>query len=102
MSFEQYVIDDMRLRLLQSLRAAPDYTLNEVVLRNALTQQGHAVGRDRLRAEMAWLDEMGLATLQMVGNDQTGVRLLTLSSRGEDCAQGLANVPGVARPRAGG
>ena len=102
MSFQEHLTKDMRLRLLQALAVAPDYTLNEVVLRNTLNQQGHAVGRDRLRAEMTWLDELGLATVQRIGNELTAVWLLTLSARGDDCAHGLAGVPGVARPQAKG
>ena len=98
MSFERTMQEDVRRRLLLLLGALPMFTGNEVALRSLLAERyGHALSADRLRAELAWLDEQGLITAQQPG----GVWLATLSGRGEDVARGLASMPGVARPRPG-
>lgn len=102
MSFQQHVTEDLRLRVLLALLADIDHSRDEIALRNDLVQYQHRVGRDKLRTELSWLDEMGLVVRQRVGDEATGVWLLTLSTRGEDCATGLSSVPGVARPRHGG
>lgn len=95
MSYEDIVTADRRLAILQSLAAASDYTANEVVLGEQLGALGHRVSRDRLRADLAWLEEQGLLVAQQPG----GVWVVTLSARGYDVAGGTARVPGVARPR---
>lgn len=94
-SYEDIVTADRRLVVLQVLVAATDYTANEVVLLDAIAAQGHRVSRDRLRADLAWLEEQDLLLSQQPG----GVWVVTLTARGYDAAQGVARVPGVARPR---
>ena len=102
MSYSDSTHEDMRLRVLQILAAASSYTVNETALKGTLAETfGHALSRDRLRGEMAWLEDLGLLVVQKIGGS-AAVWLATLSPRGEDCAAGLAPVPGVARPRAGG
>lgn len=101
MSYSDAMNEDLRLRVLQVLAAAPVFTQNEAGLSGTLAQSyGHAVSRDRLRCELSWLDEQGLLLIQKIGST-AAVWIATLSSRGEDCAAGLTIIPGVARPRAG-
>jgi DNA-binding GntR family transcriptional regulator len=95
MSFADHVAADARLCILQSLEADPGYDLNEHVLAAALDEVGHSLSRDRLRGELAWLAEQGLATVTAV----SGVHVVRLTARGADAALGRARVPGVARPR---
>lgn len=98
MNYEDAVIADARLRVLLLLSAWPAYTGNEAALRAALAEKfGHALGRDKLRTELTWLDEQGLLTLQTPG----GIFLVTLNSRGQDVAKGISTVPGVAHLPAG-
>lgn len=98
MSYEQSLAEDLRLRALMLLTELPAWSGNEMALARLLAERwGHAISGDRLRAELAWLDEQGLLTVQKPG----GVWLATLSARGMDAARGLASVPGVARPRPG-
>lgn len=95
MNFAEHMAADVRLCILQSLEADPGYDLNEHVLAAALQALGHGLSRDRLRGELAWLTEQGLATVA----DVSGVHVARLTARGADCALGRARIPGVARPR---
>lgn len=88
--------EDQRLLLLRALRAAPDYTAHEHLLRAGLEAHGHRASADLVRGHLAWLDEQGL--LVLTGGE---VRIAVLTQRGEDAARGVARVPGVARPRPG-
>lgn len=88
---------DRRLMILRLLAEAPDYRANAWLLQSALAAVGHAVGVDRLRTELAWLEEQGLVALEQVG----GVTLARLTARGGDVAAGRAIVPGVRRPAPG-
>lgn len=93
--FADLVTEDRRRVILAELARAADYTANSVVLGDLLARQGHRVSRDRLRADLAWLEEQDLVLTQQPG----GVWVVTLTARGYDVAQGVARVPGVARPR---
>lgn len=95
MSYDDIVTADRRLVILRALSQDVDYTLNEFVLLEAIGVHGHRVSRDRMRADLAWLQEQELVLAQQPG----GVWVVTLTARGYDTAQGLAHVPGVARPR---
>jgi len=98
MSYAEEVMADARLRLLQILAAKPLYTGNELSLKSELAKcYGHAFGRDLMRAQLVWLDEQGLLTIQQPG----GMMLVTLSGRGSEVGCGLSRHPGVAQPRAG-
>ncbi len=95
MSFADHLAADARLCILQSLEADSGYDLNEHVLAAALEALGHGLSHDRLRSELAWLEEQGLIKVSDVG----GVHVARLTERGADCALGRARIPGVARPR---
>jgi hypothetical protein len=91
--FREAVREDQRLRVLQALTRAPDYTAPAALLLADLRIHGHAVPSDALRAQLAWLDEAGLIILM---GDLVPVARLT--QRGEEVASGTARHPGVARP----
>lgn len=97
LSYQQIVTEDVRLRTLQALEQAAQYTLPEAALQGLLERHGHMLALDRVMQECAWLDEAGLLSRLPVG--ETAV--LTLTGRGLDVARGRAGVPGVARPRPG-
>lgn len=88
---------DQRLVILKSLLEA-GYNANESMLQDFLELYAHRISRDAVRSHMAWLQEQGLATIK----DIAGIYIATLTSRGQDVAEGRATVPGVKKPRARG
>ncbi len=86
--------EDLRLTLLRLLTESTGCRANEALLRMASAERGHVVSRDRLRTELAWLAEQGLAELEEIG----GIVIAALTERGADAASGAAAAPGVRRP----
>lgn len=97
MNFEQHIQEDRRLVILRLLSEAQGYDLNSSILQTALANFGHRPSRDQLHTELTWLAEQGLVKTHQVHS----VLVATLTSRGEDVANGLARVPGVKRPGPG-
>lgn len=94
-NYQDEVVQDQRLRILQLLKDAPEYTRPEPTLGEMLGQRyGHWLSIDRLAAETAWLDENGLIVRRAVGLSA----ILILTKRGLDVARDRAHIPGVARP----
>nr|WP_221187795.1 ArsR family transcriptional regulator [Halomonas stenophila] len=84
--------------ILRILARRNQYTTNEYSLNDELKgAYAHIVSRDRLHADLAWLEEQGLVITQQ---PRAGW-VITLTARGADVAEGNAQVPGVARPRPG-
>jgi hypothetical protein len=95
--FRVYVREFRRLCILRVLAAAPGYEANDALLASAVEGMGVRGSTDQLRADIAWLDEQGL-----LGSETMGALLVVkVTARGVDVAQGLAVVPGVAKPRPG-
>lgn len=97
MSYSQIVTEDVRLSILEMLSQDADYSHNEHIIGRGLQMLGHALSSDRVRTELQWLAEQGLLSLESVGE----LIVAKLNQRGHDAARGLAQVPGVARPRPG-
>jgi len=93
-SFENHRAADRRLVILTLLSHATGYSDNEYLIHAVLPEQGHDISRDKLGAELAWLQEQTLITTNKVG----GVTIAKLTARGLDVARGRAAVPGVKRP----
>ncbi len=98
MALSRIMQEDRRLCVLRFLSEDRDYTLNDSLIRDALGVIGHAVARDVVRGDLAWLDEQGLVTLRKEVFGQKDVLIATLTERGQDVAAGRAVVPGVKRP----
>lgn len=94
MALEEIEQSHRRRAILELLNEAPAYTAHEALLGSALQRGGHAVSRDRLRADLAWLEEQGLILAQQ----PRGVWVATLTARGGDVAAGRASCPGLSRP----
>jgi GAF domain-containing protein len=95
MNYADDVVRDARLRLLQLLACKAAFTSNEVALMAELASRcGHALGRDRLRTELSWLEDQGMLVLQKPG----GIMLATLSNAGLEVSQGVGRNPGIAIP----
>lgn len=95
MSMQQVLQQDRRLVILRILNESAGYTANESILDSSLDAIGHRVSRDVVKAELSWLEEQGLLSLQTVINTQVA----TITQRGIDVAEGQAKHPGVKRPR---
>jgi len=98
MSLAKLMEEDRRLAILRLLESQQGYHRNDRVVPDALSRLGHAVSRDQVRTDFAWLDEVGLLSVEVVLDR---VHIAKLTSRGVDVAKGLATVPGVKRPRPG-
>lgn len=93
--FDAYLAEDRRLTILKLLAESGGYSCNEYLLQSALEPFGHAISADRLRADLAWLAELGLVRIKTPGDIQVAHAV----ERGLDVAAGRATVPGVKRPR---
>jgi hypothetical protein len=99
MSFADTLAEDRRQIILAALDRADNYTLNDLILQSALKRMGHAVGRDIIRADLAWLTQHGLLRAERIdGGDQVSpsMWLATLTEPGQDVAKGRYH-PGIAR-----
>lgn len=94
--YADFLRADQRLVILRILSEVPQYRSNSSVIHSLLGQFGHHPSRDQVRADLAWLAEMGLVSLDDIGS----VLVVTLGERGADVAAGRATVPGVSKPRA--
>lgn len=97
MSYEATLREHRRLSILIYLAAAPGYAANASILQDVLTGLGLSATSDQVAAELAWLGEQDLVRLS--GGPSLPVATATL--RGIEVAQGLAQHPGVRRPRPG-
>ena len=100
MSELQKLLDeDRRLVVLRLLAEAHDYALNESILEKGLQRlRLGVVGRDIVRAHLAWLEQHGLVSVERM--EMGGARELwvgKLTKTGQEVAQGRP-WPGVARP----
>lgn len=84
-----------RLAILQLLQRDPDYSINDQLLQQLLAAQGHGVSLAVVRADLAWLEQLGLVTT----NELPGCTVALLRNEGVDVATGVSVVPGIARPR---
>lgn len=98
MNYQDFETEGRRLGILRILSRRTQFTTNEYSLNDELQgAYAHNVSKDRLHADLAWLEEQDLVIVQQ---PRAGW-IVTLTSRGDDVAKGLATVPGVARPKPG-
>lgn len=94
-NLRELVEKNRKLCILQLLQEDVDYSLNLGILQTALTSLGHGVSRATLVADAIWLEEARLLTI--TNKDNQAFMILTLNSRGQDVARGLATYPGIDR-----
>ena len=92
-AYSDFMIEALRLLILQELQKAPAYTHNAYTLKKLLQQHGEAASTDTLKTQLQWLHEQGLVLVK-----QEAIWIATLTARGDDVANGLSHVPNVARP----
>jgi DNA-binding transcriptional ArsR family regulator len=98
-SLQKLMDEDRRLVILRILSEAHDYSLNESLIERALAHfRLGVVGRDLLRAHLAWLQEHGLVKLERLDlNSEKELWVAKLTKTGQEVAQGRP-WPGIARP----
>lgn len=94
MNYNQKMTEFRRLAILEILSNCPAYTTNEYDIKAQLKILGQATATDILRADLHWLAEQGL----IYHNQPIDLWVVTLTGKGDDVGQGLATIPGVARP----
>ena len=94
--FSTHLTEDRRLVVLRVLAESGGYTANEFILQQMLEQFGHVVSIDRVRTDLAWLQEQQMLTI----SDVADVQIARITARGQDVAAGRTVVPGVKRPHA--
>jgi DNA-binding transcriptional ArsR family regulator len=96
--FSEHYNKSFRLALLRLLHEMPGYSANAAVLNSGADSLGFKVSRDQVMTQLDWLTEQGLTTSEDLGP----VRVMTLTGRGSDVAQGRITATGVDRPSAKG
>ncbi|HIA2901758.1 TPA: ArsR family transcriptional regulator [Escherichia coli] len=91
---DDILTQDRRLVILRSLMDCNNEA-NESILQDCLDAYGHNVSRDVVRGQIDWLAEQQLVTVENL----RGFYVVTLTSRGQDVAEGRTRVSGVKRPR---
>lgn len=94
MSYKEHENEHLRLTILRVLHDDSDYQANESLLRDFVKVYGFSPSRDALKAQLRWLEEMSLITVE----DLDGFLVAKLTERGADAATGSAKVDGVKRP----
>lgn len=87
---------EIRLLILRILRDQTGYVANQEILLTRLRALGHAINRDQLHVELAWLDQVADALVDQVSG---GVHIATLTGDGLEVVEGLRQIPGIRRPR---
>ena len=94
-SYAEDVARHRRLAVLRHLAEVTDYVSNESVLLDVLRKLGLPLSQDALMTELYWLREQGFVTF----DPEAAFIVVTATRRGVDLASGLAEHPGVQRPR---
>lgn len=101
MSYAQVMTEDRRLVILRALDGSPERKANHFVLTTICGQMGHSVAHDVTLGDLAWLDDMGLCTREVVHSAGGSITIAAITVRGADVAAGRVQVPGVKRPLPG-
>jgi len=88
-------LEARRLAILRILQCDNDYSVNDNIVSRCLKDVGHGVALDVVRGDFSWLSSQGLISVTRLPH----CHVATLRSLGLDVAEGVAEVPGVARKR---
>lgn len=95
MSYSEKVSRHRRLAVLRHLAEVTDYVSNASVLQDVLAHLGLPMSYDAMIGELSWLREQGFVQF----DPEASFIVVTGTRRGIDIARGLAEHPGVQRPR---
>lgn len=96
-TFRESMREQRRLVMLRLLSEQPGYASNSSILHAGLVAYGVPSSRDDVQTDLAWLQDQGLVSLELVP-DAAALSVVRLTQRGDDAAKGLTVVPGVRRP----
>lgn len=92
---EQQVLREMmRFVMLRLVNGTPRNT-NSSVLSMQLNSAGYPNTKDQTKSEIRWLEQAGLLEVEEVES----VLIVSITERGEDVANGLSKVDGIAYMR---
>lgn len=91
---QQILREMMRFVMLRLVNGAPHNT-NSSVLSMQLNGAGYSNTRDQVKSEIRWLEQAGLLEVEEVES----VLIVSITERGEDVANGLSKVDGIAYMR---
>ncbi|MFU8924911.1 ArsR family transcriptional regulator [Acinetobacter puyangensis] len=97
MSFNNVLLEEMRLVLLRLLNEWASYRGNSSTLHSGLTHWGLDFSRDQVKTELHWLKDQGCVEIEL---DNPQVIVVKLTTRGQDVAEGRQRIPGIKRPSA--
>lgn len=97
MSLIEIKNEHQRRSILTALAAMVGFGANHSMVRDACASFGVEMSNDTVKTQLHWLEEQGLISIKHQGN----YLIAELKARGQDVVDGLANVPGIKRPRAG-
>ena len=98
MSFDQFMRDDARLRVLQALRSQGDNRLGDAMLQHHLDACGHQRSRDWIRTQLRAMAELGAVT---IGTDTAALMVVELTQAGLDHTTKRGTIEGIKRPEVG-
>jgi len=84
-----------RRSILLALEAL-NYTSNDSMIKDSCEHFANPMSSDQVRTQLGWLAEQGLVNIKRNGS----YMIATLTSRGQDVANGRSFVDGVKRPSA--
>lgn len=91
---QQILREMMRFVLLRLVNGAMRST-NSSILSNQLNSAGYSNTKDQTKSEIRYLEQLGLFEVEEVQS----VLIVTITERGEDVANGLSKVDGIAYMR---
>lgn len=101
MSFAALLAEDRRLVMLRCLTEVPGYEANESVLRTGLAHFGHRVGGDVVRADLMFLEDARLVTIDRLQKPGGELWITALTGAGREVADGDRVSAGVKRREPG-
>lgn len=98
MNYLDHIREHTRLIILRSLAKEPNYTHNDAILDDIAKSYAVDRGRDFVKAEVRWLENVGAVTVKEMGS----TLIVTATQRGVDHAERRIVIDGVRRPSAEG
>ena len=95
MTYQKIKSEHNRISILKAL-VALNFKSNDSMLQSVCERYNNVMSYDEMRTNLGWLAEQGLVTIEKVSD----IMNATLTSRGQDVAEGRSFVEGVQRPRA--
>ncbi|WP_065204266.1 VpaChn25_0724 family phage protein [Shewanella woodyi] len=89
--------EHQRRSILTALSAMVGFGANHSMVRDTCARFGVKMSSDTVKTQLNWLEEQGLVSVEQQGD----YLIAELKSRGQDVVDGLTNVPGIKRSRAG-